>query len=226
MTALFSTILAVYTAIRSWVVPRSSNKKRKLPVPPWRPLGYGARVLVVDLETTIDTSQRILFGFFRLYEQARLVREGIITADVLDYESIIAIQEYRAKARLEVFSRERFVEDIFYPEVYILGTLCVGYHISFDLVRLGIHAGVGRGKHRRNFEWFSLGDCAGTTCVLKLYRDARPSLASFPSVSFTPGSVRFSRVASSISARLAAPSVGPGTLCAPPASRFEPLRSK
>jgi hypothetical protein len=70
---------------------------------------------------------------------------------VLDYEQIIAIQEYAAKCRLPIYSRERFVEEVFYPEIYVLGTLCVGFNLPFDLARIAIHAGICRGKNRRKF---------------------------------------------------------------------------
>ena len=104
-----------------------------------------------DTETTTDAAQRLLFGFFRLYENDRLITEGVIAADTLDYEQIMTISEYAAKCRLPIYSRERFVEDVFYPEVYVWGTLCIGFNLPFDLTRIAIHAGGGRGENRRKF---------------------------------------------------------------------------
>jgi hypothetical protein len=118
---------------------------------PWRPQRYGDRVLVFDTETTIDAAQRLLFGFFRLYERDSLVREGIIVADSLDHASMVAIAEYAARCRLPIYSRERFVEEVFYPEVYVEGTLCVGFNLPFDLARVAIHAGICRDQNRRKF---------------------------------------------------------------------------
>lgn len=145
------------TAIRAWVEPRKprrnnrrSPKAKAKPVP-WRPQPYGERVLVFDTETTVDAAQRLLFGFVRLYERDRLIREGIIVADLLDHESMIAISEYAAKCRLPIYSRERFVEEVFYPEVYAEGTLCIGFNLPFDLSRIAIHGGCGRGENRRKF---------------------------------------------------------------------------
>ncbi|MGA2761159.1 MAG: hypothetical protein ABSF08_12685 [Candidatus Cybelea sp.] len=107
--------------------------------------------MIFDLETTVDAAQRLLFGFFRLYEHDRLIREGIIAADTLDYDAMITLAEYAARCRLPIYSRERFVEEVFYPEVYVEGTLCVGYNLGFDLARIAIHAGIGRGGNRRKF---------------------------------------------------------------------------
>lgn len=144
------------TAVRAWVEPsKPSRKKNSHPKPnralPWRPKPYGERVLVFDTETTTDAAQRLLYGFFRLYERDRLVGEGLIVADVLDYESMATVAEYASKCRLQIFSRERFVEEVFYPEVYGEGTLCVGFNLPFDLSRIAIHAGIGRGANRRKF---------------------------------------------------------------------------
>ncbi|MFY9737683.1 MAG: hypothetical protein WAK11_01395, partial [Candidatus Cybelea sp.] len=145
------------TAIRAWVEPwkphrhKRRNPKAKPKPVPWRPQPYGERVLVFDTETTVDAAQRLLFGFFRLYERDRLVREGIIVADLLDHESMIAISEYAAKCRLRIYSRERFVEEVFYPEVCAEGSLCVGFNLPFDLSRIAIHGGCGRGENRRKF---------------------------------------------------------------------------
>jgi hypothetical protein len=141
------------TAIRAWVEPwKARRKKHGKPKPvPWRPQPYGDRVLVFDTETTVDAAQRLLYGFFRLYERDRLIREGIIVADVLDHDAMIAIAEYRAKCRLPIYSRERFVEEVFYPEVYAEGALCIGFNLPFDLSRIAIGAGCGRGDNRRKF---------------------------------------------------------------------------
>ena len=141
------------TAIRAWVEPhkprRGGNRHRA--AVPWRPQPYGERVLVFDTETTTDAAQRLLFGFFRLYDHDRLIEEGLIAADVLDQPSMEAITEYAVRCRLPIYSRERFVEEVLYPEVYVLGTLCVGFHISFDLARIAVHAGLCRGENRRKF---------------------------------------------------------------------------
>ena len=148
-------VMTVTTAIRAWVEARKGGKARRAPrkkaKPPWRPQPYGQRVLVFDTETTVDAAQRLLFGFFRLYEHDRLILEGLIVADVLDYEQMTTLADYAARCKLPIYSRERFVEEIFYPEVYVEGTLCVGFNLPFDLARVAVHAGICRGENRRKF---------------------------------------------------------------------------
>ncbi|HEY5256825.1 MAG TPA: hypothetical protein VIJ12_00440 [Candidatus Baltobacteraceae bacterium] len=143
-------MIVVQTAIRAWVQPAEKRRGKRGAIP-WRAAPYGQRVLLFDTETTTDCAQRLLFGFFRLYDNDRLVGEGMIVADVLDYEQMIAVQEYATKHRLPIYSRERFVETVFYPEVYERGTLCVGFNLPFDCARIAVHAGCGRGKNRRKF---------------------------------------------------------------------------
>lgn len=144
----------MFTAVRACVEALKPHRKRGTrdrTAVPWRLLPYGQRVLVFDTETTTDAAQRLLFGFFRLYDRDGLILEGIIAADVLAHDAMAAIAEYAAKCRLPIYSRERFVEEVFYWEVYVLGTLCVGFHLAFDLARIAIHAGIGRGENRRKF---------------------------------------------------------------------------
>ena len=97
-------VLTVTTAIRAWVEARKGSKARRAPrkkaKPPWRPQPYGQRVLVFDTETTTDAAQRLLFGFFRLYEHDRLILEGLIVADVLDYEQMTTLAEYAARCQV------------------------------------------------------------------------------------------------------------------------------
>jgi len=144
-------VISVETAIRAWVEPkkrRPSAKGRRIA---FRPQPYGKRVLVFDTETTTDHAQRLLFGFFRLYEDTRLVLEGLIVADVLAHDDMEAVSVYAAKCGLPIYSREAFIEDVFFPEVYVRGTLCAGFNLPFDFSRIAIHAGCGRGKNRRRF---------------------------------------------------------------------------
>lgn len=147
---VIAAVITVESAIRSWIEPAKKPRRKRGEIP-WRSSPYGWRVLIFDTETTTDCAQRLLFGFFRIYENNRLVLEGIIAADILVNEQMIEVQEYATKHRLPVYSRERFVEEVFYPEVYERGTLCVGFNLPFDLTRIALRAGCGRGENRKKF---------------------------------------------------------------------------
>jgi hypothetical protein len=149
------------TAIRAWVEPDKldnledldkAQKKRTTEVgPPWRPTHFGKRVLVFDTETTTDYSQRLLFGFYRLYIDAKLKDERLIVADDLTDVPLKIATDFASAEKLEVVNRTEFVEDVFYPEVYRRGALCVGFNLPFDLARIAVRAGSGTGRNRRKF---------------------------------------------------------------------------
>lgn len=147
-------MITVETAIRAWiqVEPRQAFPSPSTRIP-WRSAAFGERVLVFDTETSIDFTQRLLFGVFRIYEHDRLELEGLITADNLSGQDFTILHEYAARRNLRVFIRTRFVEDVFYPEVYVRGTLCGGFNLPFDLSRIALRAGSGRGKNRRQFRF-------------------------------------------------------------------------
>lgn len=144
-------MIAVETAIRAWIEPKKRRRGARGRRIAFRPQPYGKHVLVFDTETTTDHAQRLLFGFFRLYEDSRLILEGLIVTDLLAHDEMEAVSAYAAKCGLPIYNREAFVEEVFFPEVYLRGTLCVGFNLPFDFSRIAIHAGSGRGKHRRCF---------------------------------------------------------------------------
>jgi hypothetical protein len=109
--------------------------------------------LVWDTETTTDFTQRLLFGFYRVYEDDELVEggEGLIIADDLSKSELEFAQSWALNHNLPVRTHLEFVEQVLYPEVYGLGTLCVGFNLPFDVSRIAIHAAFGTGKNRRKF---------------------------------------------------------------------------
>jgi hypothetical protein len=142
-------MIHVETAVRAFVLPsrrRRPNKRRG-----WRSQRFGDRVLVFDTETTTDFALRLLFGVFRLYESGQLVREGIFTGDSIMPKETETITAFATERNLELLTREDFVERVFYPEVYGLGTLCVGFNLKFDLSRMAVKARCGKGRNRRRF---------------------------------------------------------------------------
>jgi len=144
--------MKVETAIRAWVeVERKERaEKRRQPASvPWRTQSIGERVLVFDTETTTDFTQALQFGAFCIYENGILEIEGLIIADALSPGQMATVNAYAEKHPLRVYTRTLFVEQIVYPEIYRLGTLCIGFNLPFDLSRIALHAGLGRGKNRR-----------------------------------------------------------------------------
>jgi hypothetical protein len=140
------------TAIRAWVVPARKRRRRKQSSgKPWRPTRFDERVLVFDTETTTNYTQRLLYGFYRLYVDDVLVEEKLVIADDLKGKDLLIASNFAQVVGLEVLTRTEFVESVFYPEVYMRGAMCVGYNLPFDLSRIAIGAGAGTGQNRRAF---------------------------------------------------------------------------
>jgi hypothetical protein len=124
-------------------------------------------VLVFDTETTVDETQRLLYGSFRYYRwrgnRLECRREGLFHADELPTENPAAmqlLQEFvrRTSAdvvgkdgRLRLYSRTEFVMRVFYPAAYNAGALVVGFNLPFDLSRLAVDVGEGRGHYYGGF---------------------------------------------------------------------------
>lgn len=145
--------MRIETAIRAWVVPIKKQRPawKGSAGAAWRTRSVAERALVFDTETTTDFTQRFLFGAFRVYEHDSLELEGLIIANDLSSQQLRIVNDYAARHNLRVYTQTFFVEHIFYPEVYKIGTLCIGFNLPFDLTRIAMRAGPGRGKHRRKF---------------------------------------------------------------------------
>jgi hypothetical protein len=144
-------MIPVETAVRAWLEPANAARRQTRKRIAWRSIPFGERVLVFDTETTTDWTQRLLYGFFRIYVASELQQEGIFTADDLSDAQLDVVQRFGRDHGIPVYTREHFVDEIFYPEIYGLGALCVGFNLPFDLTRIAVRAGPARGANGRKF---------------------------------------------------------------------------
>ncbi len=110
------------------------------------------RILVLDTETTTDSSQRLLFGVYRVYVLVNgayiCASEGLITADDLVPEQHGIVDDYRKrhladieqksfppKLDLNLYSRSKFAEAVLWREIK-RGAMVVGFNLPFDLSRI------------------------------------------------------------------------------------------
>jgi hypothetical protein len=109
-------------------------------------------VLVLDTETTIDATQRLLIGSWRVYLQGRCISEGLFLGDDLpaadrallhDYARTHAAETADAES-LPLLTRPDFLKQIFWKVAYKGRGLVVGFNLPFDLSRLGIGWGTAR----------------------------------------------------------------------------------
>jgi len=133
------------------VVPQKSQRQRPS-LAKWPD-----EVIVIDMETTLDTAQTLNSGAYRrckLRGDYQCVEEGLVYADDLDNTFIevlrdyvhdpsnfpdVAARTYPPQTRLTLQSRTEFVERVFWKSIR-KGAMVVGFNLPFDLARLAVKA--------------------------------------------------------------------------------------
>ena len=118
-------------------------------------------ILVFDTETTVDATQKLLFGCYRFITCGECLEEALFYADDLPRKDLDVLRKYveshraatSGPTKLKLISCREFLKKLF-TAAYKGRCLVVGFNLPFDLSRLGFdvtHA-------RREFEGgFSLG---------------------------------------------------------------------
>src|SRR5438309_9318453 len=109
-------------------------------------------VLVLDTETTTDTSQSLTFGAYRFCETRQdgdyqCLEEGLLHADDIDSRSLEVLRQYVDHAQAEtlkghpeklcLYSRSEFVEKVLWEAIHA-GAMIVGFNLPFDVSRLAV----------------------------------------------------------------------------------------
>jgi len=110
------------------------------------------RILVFDTETTIDQYQNFKIGFFQIYQNGLIQHEGLFYDPLMldDLENKV-IQTYSKKHDLALYLLDEFVDEVFYPETFNLGTLCVGFNLAFDNSRIAKRSGDSKKGNKGGF---------------------------------------------------------------------------
>lgn len=122
----------------------------------WREL-----TLVIDCETTIDPSQRLTFGGYRVLDGETLLEEGLFIADDLPDRDRTTIETYARAHRqdnergqpLLVRTRASFLREVFFPVAYDAQGVVVAFNAPFDLSRLAYAVSLARGHYAGGFSF-------------------------------------------------------------------------
>ncbi len=114
------------------------------------------RVLIFDTETTIDRYQNLKFGFFKIYLKGSLQHEGLFYDPLtVDGNELKILQTYvKNHKSLPLYSVDEFVNEVFYPEIFWMRTLCVGFNLAFDISRLASKSVNARKNNRQGFTFY------------------------------------------------------------------------
>ena len=129
-------------------------------------------VFVFDTETTTDTSQRLLFGSYRVLADGRCFEEGLFAGDDLSRRERRILERYASRHRaathhddeaLPLLTLDEFLHR-FFTIVYKGRALCVAFNLPFDLSRIARRATEARGPFEGgfSFEYWQFEDKDGT----------------------------------------------------------------
>ena len=109
------------------------------------------RTLTFDTETVPDEYQNLTIGSFKVSHGAYKYRGLFYDPTSLNEREIKTIKEYSRKYDLDLYPRDEFIDNVFYPEVFRRQTLCNGFNLAFDLSRIAKRSGFSRGRNRGGF---------------------------------------------------------------------------
>ena len=135
--------------------------------------------LVFDTETTIDAAQQIRVGFFKVYKEQNLVRDGAFyDPDSLSTADIEVIQSYTEHHGLEAMTVRAFRSGVFLKYGYTRCGTVVGFNLPFDISRIAIDHGPARGHMRGGFSFKLTPDKRDPNVRVK-HLNARAALIDF-----------------------------------------------
>jgi hypothetical protein len=137
------------TAVRAWAPPDDWTPRAARRNAPSLP----KLALVFDTETTVDATQRLTFGWWRVLKEGSTIDEGLFHGDDLGEDDLAALRDYAAshesdtpeRGPIRLLRRRAFLNDVFWPMAYKARALVVGFNLPFDLSRLAFAWGIARG---------------------------------------------------------------------------------
>jgi hypothetical protein len=149
------------------------------------------RVLVFDTETTIEQYQNFKIGYFKIYQNGYIQHEGMFydTSMLTDNENKVC-EVYTSKYDIPLYTLNEFIDEVFYPEVFGLKTLCVGFNLPFDISRISKRVGDSRGRNKGGFTFTLSENKFNPPIIVKKMGDAYNF--KFTSTKINKGKDRFS----------------------------------
>ena len=124
-------------AIRTYARPKKNHPNRLEKEPRSAP-DYST-VFVFDTETTADGPQHLKFGSFVIKKDDVILLAGLFyDKERLDGKEFDELRQYTSNHPiLKLYTREEFIENVFYPYAYDKEVPVIGFNLPFDLSMLG-----------------------------------------------------------------------------------------
>lgn len=114
-------------------------------------------MLVLDTETRVDATQRLMFGSYRFFAGGSCQEEGLFFGTDLPEQDRKVLERYAAEhsadavnRKLKLLTLQQFLKK-FYQAVYKGRCLLVGFNLPFDLSRLARDFATARGRFAGGF---------------------------------------------------------------------------
>ncbi|MDD3976277.1 MAG: hypothetical protein PHN22_03910 [Candidatus ainarchaeum sp.] len=108
------------------------------------------RVLVFDTETTTDEYQNLKFGFFQVYLNNVVIKQGLFYDNLSSIELEI-LNRYSKQKGIPVYTLQEFIDKVFYYQVFHSKALCIGFNLAFDLSRIAFNFTNSRNNNKGGF---------------------------------------------------------------------------
>jgi DNA modification methylase len=96
--------------------------------------------MVLDCETTTDRFQNLLFARCWIFENEERQVDVMVLGESATRTQGERVRRYAERSGIQVLSRDTFIEEVFFPETFELGTTLVCFNAPFDLSRLAVTA--------------------------------------------------------------------------------------
>lgn len=107
--------------------------------------------MAFDTETVPDEKQNLKIGSFKISQDGYYYKGLFYDPSALNEREISIIEKYAREHDIDLYLRDEFVDNVFYPEVFSNHTLCIGFNLPFDLSRIAKRSGDSRGRNRGGF---------------------------------------------------------------------------
>lgn len=156
-------------------------------------LGHSAYTLIFDTETTTDPAQALRLGGYQVQKAETLIASGFFFDPCILTDNEQAVLQATAQQRgMTCMPVTEFIHEVFFPYVFDLAAMCVGFNLPFDLSRIALHADTARGKLMHGGFTFILSENKQYPRIQIKHLDSRRAQIQLtkPGKQFTPRGMR------------------------------------